>query len=146
MSPVRQQAKGRRVKRKKVQVDDGWTVVTHSHQQRTSQKVIDEQLRDSRVSKVVDGLTVQKLLDDFKQLQARWKDTNCAKDVTGILKESMWKIENGVCLGIGSFSLDWEHRHRSMWQLVLFMHVINLCIYNHAPRCDYLANNHPSIK
>ncbi|KAF2714479.1 hypothetical protein K504DRAFT_366688 [Pleomassaria siparia CBS 279.74] len=121
--------KSRRVKRKKVQASDGWTIVTHAEQKGGAGGKIQEDeglLRDARVTRMVEGLTVVKMQEDFKKLQARWTETNCAKDFREMLGKKKWDVKEAVCIGIGSFSLDWEHRHRSMWQLVLFLDVVNM--------------------
>jgi len=72
----------------------------------------------------VDGLTAATLLSDFKARQERWKTTDCSKQVRNLMEKRGCPVEEAVCIGIGSFSRDWEHRHRSLWQLVLFVHVV----------------------
>ncbi|KAL1799176.1 hypothetical protein ACET3X_003213 [Alternaria dauci] len=79
-------------------------------------------------TRTVEGLTAEKLLEDFRTLQDRWEDTLLAKQVQEILEKrgggSGWGVEEAVCIGIGSFSRDWAHRWRSLWQLVLFVDVV----------------------
>ncbi|KAF2114205.1 hypothetical protein BDV96DRAFT_495251 [Lophiotrema nucula] len=118
--------KGRRVKRKNVAASDGWTVVTHSDSNSSATNGASSSLEDARPKRTVDGLTVDRLLEDLGKLQSRWEETPCARQLTDILGKREWKVEQAVCIGIGSFSLDWEHRHRSMWQLVLFLAVVKL--------------------
>jgi hypothetical protein len=76
----------------------------------------------------VEGLTAEKMLEDFRTLQERWEDTLLAQQVKEILEkrggDGGWGVENAVCIGIGSFSRDWAHRWRSLWQLVLFVDVV----------------------
>lgn len=72
----------------------------------------------------VEGLTAETLLSDFKARQQRWKATECARQLRNVVEKRESKVEVAVCIGIGSFSRDWEHRHRSLWQLVLFVDVV----------------------
>jgi hypothetical protein len=123
-------AKTRRVKRKKVQASDGWTTVTHSEQKPGAGAKEDEGLlQQARITNTVDGLTVPKMLELIGRMTERWKETACAKEVSEILGKRYsegWDVKEALCIGIGSFSLDWEHRHRSMWQLVLFLDVVRM--------------------
>jgi len=121
--------KGRgRVKRKEVQSDDGWTVITHGLASISLDGKGKEADAGSLPTKIVEGLTAEKLLDDFRLLQERWEDTLLAKQVQAIVEkrsaDSKWDVEEAVCIGIGSFSRDWAHRWRSLWQLVLFVDVV----------------------
>jgi hypothetical protein len=45
-------------------------------------------------------------------------------------------MKEAVCIGIGSLSADWEHRWRSMWQLVLFVEVVGYCELSPFFSCD----------
>jgi hypothetical protein len=123
--------KGRRVKRRQVQASDGWTVVTHTESGRAKQN--EEILEGSRPRALVPGLTVDKLGLEFRELEKRFRDTACARLLKGMLEcriivgeeqDNDEGVENAVCIGIGSFSIDWEHRWRALWQLVLFLFVV----------------------
>ncbi|KAI4671973.1 uncharacterized protein J4E78_000472 [Alternaria triticimaculans] len=121
--------KGRgRVKRKEVQSDDGWTVITHGLASISLDGKGKEADAGSLPTKIVEGLTAEKLLDDFRLLQERWEDTLLAKQVEEIVEtrsaDGKWGVEEAACIGIGSFSRDWAHRWRSLWQLVLFVDVV----------------------
>jgi hypothetical protein len=72
----------------------------------------------------VEGLTAERLLQDFNNRTERWKASACAQQLEGALEKREWDVAEAVCIGIGSFSRDWEHRHRAMWQLVLFISVV----------------------
>lgn len=123
----RDRASGR-VKRKEVQADDGWTVVTHglskSANKHKSRPGKASHATASFPTDIVEGLTAEKLIEDFKRLQSQWRETSLAKQIEDLLVKRTWDVQEAVCVGIGSFSLDWSHRHRSMWQLVLFMAVV----------------------
>ncbi|KAL6711535.1 hypothetical protein ACN47E_004469 [Coniothyrium glycines] len=117
-----------RVKRKTVQSDDGWSVITHglSH---VSLK--DEKKDAGAMPDIVQGLNVDRLLKDMKNRQERWTGTACAKQIDEVLQSKVIKgnepkIQNACCIGIGSFSRDWEHRHRSLWQLILFIRAVEI--------------------
>jgi hypothetical protein len=111
-----------RVKRKEVQSEDGWTVITHGL---SSMSLTKEDDAGSLPSQTVEGLTVEELQEEFERLQERWEDTVLAKQVEGIVREREWGVKEAVCIGIGSFSRDWAHRWRSLWQLVLFVGVVD---------------------
>jgi hypothetical protein len=125
----RTKARGKgRVKRQEVESEDGWTVITHGlskmhvddgkeKKKTTAGKKIAGQLP----SKTVKGLSAEKLAAEFEKAGEKWKETAVAKQVEAL---KSCDAKEAVCIGIGSFSRDWEHRHRSMWQLVLFMHVV----------------------
>lgn len=120
-----------RVKRREVESEDGWTVITHGMSKVSlgssskSAKKEKDGITDGLPNKNVTGLTAENLLSDFKKLQERWEDTALAKQIEQTSRNRMWNIHKAICIGIGSFSRDWQHRHRSMWQLVLFLAVIS---------------------
>jgi hypothetical protein len=120
-----------RVKRQEVESEDGWTVITHG----LSRLGVDDEASRARTrsgsqvagqlpSQIVQGLTAESLHFEFKKLQERWKDTAVAKQIEELAGKNKWVSREATCIGIGSFSRDWEHRHRSMWQLVLFMDIV----------------------
>ena len=73
---------------------------------------------------IVNGLTVEKLLEEYHQLKKRWDETLCAKQLEAILGSRKWNVKEAFCLATSSFSFDWENRTRALWQLVLFMDVV----------------------
>ncbi|RMZ66374.1 Sensitivity To Red Light Reduced-like SRR1 [Pyrenophora seminiperda CCB06] len=112
-----------RVKRQQVATDDGWTVITHG----LSNVSLNEKEKDSKSKSksIVSGLTSEKLLSEFQLLQERWEDTLLAQQIDEIFcKGRRDDVQQAVCIGIGSFSRDWAHRWRSLWQLVLFVDVV----------------------
>jgi hypothetical protein len=113
----------KREKRKQVQSDDGWTVVSGG---RTKDDAQTAQLQSARPTRTVGGLTEEKLLDELSTMERKWEKTSCAKNLARMLSLRDWTVKEAACIGIGSFSIDWEHRYRSMWQLVLFRVVVNL--------------------
>lgn len=118
-----QKGRGRRVRKKQVVDSDGWTTVAGSGSAKQDPA---EPPGGARPTRVVDGLTVAKLVGELRDMQARWEKTACAKYIDQTLSLRDWSTTEAVCIGIGSFSLDWEHRHRSLWQLVLFLDVVKL--------------------
>lgn len=89
----------------------------------------DARLQSERPKRIVAGLNVEKLAEEFAGMEKRWERTACSAHVQRILRKRKWNIGSAVCIGIGSFSIDWEHRYRSMWQLVLFIAVVRQCKY-----------------
>lgn len=128
-----------RVKRQEVETDDGWTVITHgvskmgldnnsnnsgSGSKKKSKSGL--QVSGQMPSSTVQGLTAEKMQLEFEKLREKWEDSDVAKQVAELLREKEMKgvVKEAVCIGIGSLSRDWDHRWRSMWQLVLFHYVI----------------------
>lgn len=122
-----------RVKRQQVDTEDGWTVITHG----LSNLSVGSGKKKGRAGgrgtahagsmpeDLVHGLTAEKMLQDFNNRTEKWKTTACAQNLEGLLENREWEVDSAVCIGIGSFSRDWEHRHRAMWQLVLFVAVVS---------------------
>ncbi|OCK89497.1 uncharacterized protein K441DRAFT_278698 [Cenococcum geophilum 1.58] len=145
-------ARASHVKRVTVPLEDGWSMVTHSSPRGRSNMLIShgalcgttEQTDDltrasiteeaSKQAKqeherlyprcIVNGLTVEKLLEEYHQLKKRWDETLCAKQLEAMLGSRKWNVKEAFCLATSSFSFDWENRTRALWQLVLFMDVV----------------------
>jgi len=124
-----------RVKRQQVDTDDGWTVITHGlsnlsvgNGKRKGKGGRSNAQAGLMPTDLVQGLTAEKLLQDFNNRTEKWKTTSCAQHLESVLAKREYNVEHAVCIGIGSFSRDWEHRHRAMWQLVLFMSVVSRCM------------------
>ncbi|KAJ4355374.1 uncharacterized protein N0V89_003390 [Didymosphaeria variabile] len=111
----------KREKRQHVQSDDGWTVVSGGRPKDGAEA---QQLQSARPTRTVGGLTEEKLLDELNTMERKWEKTSCAKNLARMLSLRDWMVTEAVCIGIGSFSIDWDHRYRSMWQLVLFRAVV----------------------
>lgn len=121
------------MKRQEVEGEDGWRVITHGmkglkvgneiaagKEKEKSGKKVAGQLP----SHIVKNLTLDKLLADFDKLRERWDGTAVSQQIEQLSRKKGWGVETAVCIGIGSFSRDWEHRWRSLWQLVLFIHIV----------------------
>lgn len=119
---------GKRIKRQQVQSTDGWTVITHglSNMSLSSKDASKADAVGAMPTQTVKDLTPEKLLRDFMLLQERWEDTALAAQVKELIQGKQWGVRSAVCIGIGSFSRDWAHRWRSIWQLVLFVDVVRL--------------------
>lgn len=120
-----------RMKRQEVEGEDGWRVITHGmkklnvkHNAANGKAKIRKKVAGQIPSQIVKNLTLDKLLDDFDKLRNRWDGTAVARQIDELAKKQEWHVETAVCIGIGSFSRDWEHRWRSLWQLVLFLDVV----------------------
>jgi hypothetical protein len=115
-----------RVKRQEIESEDGWTVITHGMSKINLDSKKDKKVAGALPNKTVTGITASKLLSELEKLQERWKDSAVARQIGELLSGKSWDIHEAACIGIGSFSRDWEHRWRSMWQLVLFIDIIQL--------------------
>ncbi|KAF1919453.1 hypothetical protein BDU57DRAFT_512551 [Ampelomyces quisqualis] len=119
-----------RVKRREVEGEDGWRVVTHGLRRLNvgneagKKKGTGKEIAGRVPSQIVKDVTGEKLLGEFGGLRGRWRDTAVARQVEGLVGKRGWSGKSAVCIGIGSFSRDWENRWRSLWQLVLFIHVV----------------------
>jgi hypothetical protein len=126
-----------RVKRREVESGDGWTVITHG----LAGLKVGENKRENRKGNAKGGkksvagqvpnstvkdLTAEKLLAEFELLQERWVGCPVARQMQDLFGKRKKFVKHAVCIGIGSFARDWEQRWRSLWQLVLFVHVIRL--------------------
>ncbi|KAF1970714.1 hypothetical protein BU23DRAFT_473430 [Bimuria novae-zelandiae CBS 107.79] len=112
-----------REKRRQMQSEDGWTVISGG---RTDKGDATDQLQNARPTRTVNGLTEENLLDALDLMERKWEKTSCAKNLHHMLSLRDWTVKEVVCIGIGSFSVDWDHRYRSLWQLVLFRAVVKL--------------------
>lgn len=133
------------MKRQQVDTEDGWTVITHGlsnlsvgHGKKKGKAGRSNAQVGSMPTDLVNGLTAEKLLQDFNNRTEKWETTACAQHLRSVLKKREWGVESAVCIGIGSFSRDWEHRHRAMWQLVLFMSVVSYCTSRRNSYCLYI--------
>jgi hypothetical protein len=126
MSGTRAKGKGRgRVKRQEVESEDGWRVITHGFAKmnvdgKDKKKKPAKKIAGQLPTRTVKDLTAAKLAAEFEKLQERWKEAGIARQLDDL---ECGELKEAVCIGIGSFSRDWEHRWRSLWQLVLFVHV-----------------------
>jgi hypothetical protein len=118
--------KGGRVKRQAVESEDGWTVITHGIAGMNMREK-GEEGKDKDKGKEVDGLTSAKLNEEFEKLQEKWTGTGVSTQIAAFMAKRTGDVDGALCIGIGSFARDWEHRWRSMWQLVLFVEVVKLC-------------------
>lgn len=123
--------KGRgRVKRQEVEGEDGWRVITHGmkglkvgNETAPGKEKSGKKVAGQAPTQIVKDLTLDKLVEDFGKLRDRWDGTAVSRQMEEISKKE-WRVKIAVCIGIGSFSRDWEHRWRSMWQLVLFLDIV----------------------
>lgn len=119
-----------RIKRQEVESEDGWTVITHGlarvklHDNASGKGKKEKKIAGEMPSQTVRELTAEKLLGEFEKLKERWGDTAVARQVRDLAKDNTWDVDAATCIGVGSFSRDWEHRWRSMWQLVLFLDIV----------------------
>jgi hypothetical protein len=123
--------KGGRVKRQAIESEDGWTVITHGIARMNMREKGEEgKEKENGKGKEIEGLTSAKLKSEFEKLQEKWEGTAVSTQIVAFMGKRTWDVDAAVCIGIGSFARDWEHRWRSMWQLVLFVEVVKLCSGN----------------
>ncbi|KAF2821864.1 hypothetical protein CC86DRAFT_397293 [Ophiobolus disseminans] len=113
-----------RVKRQEVESEDGWTVITHGLSNVSIDSKSKKEVAGALPTRTVKDLTAAKLLVEFKRLQERWRDSAVATQIAELAQDKKWHVGEALCIGIGSFSRDWEHRWRSLWQLVLFVDIV----------------------
>ncbi|KAH7115798.1 hypothetical protein B0J11DRAFT_538473 [Dendryphion nanum] len=117
----------RQLERNEVKADNEWTVITHksTKSSRRRKHVSANLLAHARPTEIVQGLNATKLVQDFNMILTKWRTSKCAVSMQQMLESQAWHVEGAVCIGIGSFSLDWENRHRALWQLALFVDITN---------------------
>ncbi|KAF2104203.1 hypothetical protein NA57DRAFT_70420 [Rhizodiscina lignyota] len=139
-------------KSRNVDLGDGWTVVTRGIR-RLSSAVRNPLRKASDAKSGVEGEVgepddtvapepedVGELIRRFEKLRDRWRGLPYRQILLDLL-DSIWqhgsreepgcqerRIDNAVCIAIGSFSTDWlgaeQTSLRSLWQLVLFLEIM----------------------
>jgi hypothetical protein len=106
--------------------EDGWSRVEHTAPSRHG----NTPSIDSSLPSVDRSLTVQKLLDEHNRCKKQWVDSEARRWLQQLLARQMaeggWSLNKAVCLALGSPSMSWAHRLRSVWQLVMFMDLVDL--------------------
>ncbi|KAF2745483.1 hypothetical protein M011DRAFT_137558 [Sporormia fimetaria CBS 119925] len=74
-------------------------------------------------------------MKDYNMKCKQFKETVFHQHLIRVLSRRNWRIETAFFIGSGSFCADWEHRYRSMWQLVMFMVAV-----------EYLRKTNPTIQ
>ncbi|KAJ4316549.1 hypothetical protein N0V94_005387 [Neodidymelliopsis sp. IMI 364377] len=94
-----------RVKRQQVAADDGWTVITHGLSNLSvGSKAKGKGRKDnvhqagSMPTDTVEGLTAERLLQDFSNRTERWKASACAQHLEGALEKREWNVAEAVKL------------------------------------------------
>ncbi|KAI5207829.1 hypothetical protein E4T39_01762 [Aureobasidium subglaciale] len=76
------------------------------------------------------SLTLEKLLDEHKRCKQQWVNSEARRWLQQLLarqmSESGWSLNKAVCVALGSPSLSWANRLRSVWQLVMFMDLVDM--------------------
>ncbi|KAF1988923.1 hypothetical protein K402DRAFT_419256 [Aulographum hederae CBS 113979] len=120
-----------------VALDDGWNLVTNPPSARRLQSsvpnssgILGKGINDNAGGngKIQPGLSLEGLKLEFARMETQYKESACARRVQGIVdtwRKSSGEVANAVCLALGSFSAEGGgDRMRSLWQLVLFMFVV----------------------
>jgi hypothetical protein len=106
--------------------EDGWSRVEHTVPSRYG----NTPPIDSSLPSVDRSLTVQKLLDEHNRCKKQWVDSEARRWLQQLLARQMaeagWSLNKAVCVALGSPSLSWANRFRSVWQLVLFMDLVDM--------------------
>ncbi|KAJ4295042.1 hypothetical protein N0V90_007050 [Kalmusia sp. IMI 367209] len=79
-----------REKRKQVQSDDGWTVVAGG---RTKASNEGDKLQNARPTRIVGGLTAEKLLGELEVMERKWDKSSCAQNLNRILHLRDWTVK-----------------------------------------------------
>lgn len=76
------------------------------------------------------SLTVQKLRDEHEKCKRQWVESKARQSLQQLLARRMpdggWLVNKAVCIALGSPSLSWANRSRSVWQLVMFMDLVDI--------------------
>ncbi|CAD0112538.1 unnamed protein product [Aureobasidium uvarum] len=106
--------------------EDGWSRVEHTAPPRYGRTAA----VDSSLPPVDRSLTAQKLLDEHNRCKQQWVESDARRWLQQLLARQMteggWSLNKAICVALGSPSLSWANRHRSVWQLVMFMDLVDL--------------------
>lgn len=120
----RRNRKAPSTKRREELLDDGWTRVTRTG--RNEHGRITTESFD--VEPVQSGLNVEKLSQELDKMRARWLESDCRTKLADVLRPFLSDhanaITEGVCVALGSVSRGWSHRFNSIWQLILFLDIV----------------------
>ncbi|CAD0091052.1 unnamed protein product [Aureobasidium mustum] len=108
------------------ETEDGWSRVEHTAPTRYGSKPV----VGSSLPAVDRSLTVQKLLDEHTRCKRQWVESEARRWLQQLLTRQMaeggWSLNKAVCVALGSPSLSWANRLRSVWQLVMFMDLVDM--------------------
>lgn len=130
-------------------LEDGWSLV------RTKNKKGERTCIHSITHPpVIEGLTLDKLVQEYEKLRKVWLGTACRKELLAILKRAEpddgWKVDTAIALALGNFSLDYDYlvRQRSLWQLIAFVDIVDFreChldpLHSHPLSCPHAQHSH----
>lgn len=107
--------------------EDGWSRVERSVGNRSggATTTVTETLPP------VDGsLTVHKLQEEHARCRKQWAESSARQSlqrlVTRQMPEAGWPLDKAVCVALGSPSRAWSNRTRSVWQLVMFVDLVDM--------------------
>ena len=73
---------------------------------------------------------MEKMREEHEKIKARWVDSEHRRKVyEGLEKRrsgDCWDVKKAVCIALGSPSMDWHLRMRSVWQFALFADVLDM--------------------
>ncbi|KAH0007053.1 hypothetical protein KCU78_g11978, partial [Aureobasidium melanogenum] len=108
------------------ETEDGWSRVEHTVPTRYGSTPV----VGSSLPSVDRSLTVQKLLDEHTRCKQQWVESEARRWLQQLLARQMaeggWSLNKAVCVALGSPSLSWANRLRSVWQLVMFMDLVDM--------------------
>lgn len=108
------------------ETEDGWSRVEHTAPTRYGSTPV----VGSSLPAVDRWLTVQKLLDEHSRCKRQWVESEARRWLQQLLArqtpEGGWSLNKAVCVALGSPSLSWANRLRSVWQLVMFMDLVDM--------------------
>ena len=114
--------------------EDGWSRVERT----TPSRYGSTPVVDSSLPPVDRSLTVQKLLDEHTRCKQQWAECEARRWLQQLLvrqvAERGWSLNKAVCVALGSPSLSWANRLRSVWQLVMFMDLVDMGMTRHIYR------------
>jgi hypothetical protein len=108
------------------QSEDGWSRIERTAPTRHG---VSATIREE-LPPVDRSLTVQKLLEEHEKCKRQWVESDARQWLQQLLMRQMdkggWALNKAVCVALGSLSLAWANRSRSVWQLVMFMDLVDM--------------------
>lgn len=75
-------------------------------------------------------LTVERMREEHEKIKARWVGSSHRRKLVDALDGGragdLGLVRKAVCVALGSLSVNWHTRVRSVWQFVMFVDVVGM--------------------
>lgn len=113
---------------------DGWSRVEYGYRTDSQGGTLRSNIMMPPVDK---ELSVQKMKEEHEKILGRWRGSEHRNAMVRELEKRRpsegkegeskgWGVSKAVCIALGSLSMEWHVRIRSVWQFAFFMDVVDL--------------------